>query len=291
MGLSGQIRIFQGATAIVTGGASGIGRALSMELAGRGCEVTLADLQDELAETVAGEIRTAGGRARAVVLDVTDGSAVEAVIKETVARSGRLDYLFNNAGIGIGGNLEHHSLADWHRIVDVNLNGVIHGVQAAYPVMQAQGFGHIVNTASVAGLGPCPGMVSYGTTKYAVVGLSKSLRPEAARLSIRVSVFCPGFIRTPILDRGGKYGKMLTPLSEAQEKHMLAMMEKFRPMAPEQFAVKALDAVAKNKAVIIIPAWWNLVGLLHSLFPTLGLQLARKSFDKMQREIEQIESA
>ena len=277
-----KIRTFSGATAIVTGGASGIGRAIVEELARRGCEVVLADLQIELAEQVAAGT---GGKAVAVELNVTDYTAVEQIVRDTVKRTGRLDYIFNNAGILIGGNIEHYSIEDWKCIVDINLNGVIHGVQAAYPIMMDQGFGHIVNTASVAGLGPYPGLVSYAMTKHAVVGLSKSLRAEAARLGIRVSVFCPGFIRTAILDGGGKFGKMLMPFSSDQEKRMLAIIDKFKPMAPDHFAVKALDAVAKNRAVIVIPAWWNLIVMLHRLFPSLGMMLARNSFEKMQREL------
>jgi NADP-dependent 3-hydroxy acid dehydrogenase YdfG len=115
------IRIFNRATAIVTGAASGIGRGLAEELAKRGCEVVLADRQ---------------------------------------IRMGRLDYIFNNAGIGIGGNVKNFGIEDWNQMMDVNLRGIINGVQAAHKVMITQGFGHIVNTASLAGLMPSPGTAS-----------------------------------------------------------------------------------------------------------------------------------
>jgi NAD(P)-dependent dehydrogenase (short-subunit alcohol dehydrogenase family) len=131
------IRIFDGATAIVTGGASGIGRALAEELAKRGCEVVLADLQIELAEKVASEIRASGGNAKAVKIDVTDFSAMEQLVQETFKRTGRLDYIFNNAGIVIGGYVNHYGIEDWNQIVDVNLLGVINGIQAAYKIMMA----------------------------------------------------------------------------------------------------------------------------------------------------------
>lgn len=202
------IRIFEEATAIITGGASGIGRALAEELAKRGAEVVLADLQIELAEEAAREIRLAGGQATAWQLDVADFSAMEKLLRETVERTGRLDYIFNNAGIGIGGDVHRHSIEDWNRIIDVNLRGVINGVQGAYKIMRNQGFGHIVNTSSMAGLMPSPGVSSYATTKHAVVGLSKSLRAEAAPAGIRVSVLCPGVIRTPILE-GANMAKIL----------------------------------------------------------------------------------
>lgn len=174
-----EIRIYDGATAIITGGASGIGQAIAEELAKRGSDVVLADLQIELASKVAAGIRAAGGKSTAIQLDVMDCSAVEQVVRETVARTGRLDYMFNNAGIFISGGVQLYSMADWDHIINVNIRGVIHGVHAAYPVMIAQGFGHIVNTGSIAGLIPSPGEVAYATTKHAVVGLSKSLRAHA----------------------------------------------------------------------------------------------------------------
>jgi len=147
----------------------------------------------------------------------------------------------------------------------------------------SQGFGHIVNTASIAGLTPSPGNVAYATTKYALVGLSISLRAEAAPLGVRVSVLCPGFVRTAILEGGGKYGKMLIDLSPQQHRHLLAVIEKFKPMAPHVFAKKALDSVAKNKAVIVVPAWWRLLWWFNCVFPSAGIGIAGKSFQRMQK--------
>jgi len=190
--------------------------------------------------------------------------------------------MFNNAGIGIGGGVSLHSIEDWDRIIDVNLRGVVNGVQAAYQIMLNQGFGHIVNTASMAGLTPGPGLVSYATTKHAVVGLSKSLRAEAASAGIRVSVLCPGAIRTPILE-GGKYGRILIDISPEQQRDM---WEKFKPMPPNIFASKALDAIAKNKAIIIIPSWWKRFWWINRLSPSLGISLAQKSYQDMQKALK-----
>jgi short-subunit dehydrogenase len=278
------IRIFDGATAIVTGAASGIGRGLVEELAKRGSEVVLADRQIELAEEVASKICSSGGKVSAFNVDVTDFSAVEPLVQETVARTNRLDYIFNNAGIGIGGNVSHFGIKDWNQMMDVNLHGVINGVQAAYKIMMTQGFGHIVNTASLAGLTPSPGGVAYATAKHAVVGLSNSLRAESARMGIRVSVLCPGFVRTAILEGGGKYGKMLIDLSPDQHYQVFEMIEKFKPLSPNMFAKKALNSVAKNKAIIIVPAWWKLLWLLNRFFPSAGIDLVGKSFQKMQKQ-------
>jgi short-subunit dehydrogenase len=196
---------------------------------------------------------------------------------------GRLDYIFNNAGIGIGGNVKNFGIEDWNQMMDVNLRGVINGVQAAHKVMIAQGFGHIANTASIAGLTPSPGNVADATTKHAVVGLSISLRAEFAQTRVRVSVLCPGFVRTAILEGGGKYGKMLIDLPPEQHRQMLEMIEKFKPISPNVFAKKALHSVAKNKAIIVVPAWWKLFWLLNRLFPSMGIHLVGKRFQKIQK--------
>jgi len=282
MAVSGGIRVFDGATAIVTGAASGIGKALAVELAKRGCEVVLADLQTELAGKVASGIVSSGGRAEAVETDVTDFAAVEQLVLGTVRRADRLDYMFNNAGIAIAGNAIQHCIEDWNSIVDVNLKGVINGTHTAYRVMAGQGFGHIVNTASLAGLIPAPGLVSYAVTKHAVVGLSTSMRAEAAQLGIRVSVLCPGVIRTPILDAGGKYGKMLMDIPPEKQSRM---WNKMKPMAPEVFADKALHSIARNKALIVLPSWWRMLWLINRLLPSVGIELAGKSFQYLQKQL------
>lgn len=285
------IRIFDGGSAVVTGAASGIGRGLAGELAKRGCEVVLADRQIVLAAEIAAKICDSGGKARAVKVDVTDFDAVEQLVQETVKRTGRLDYIFNNAGIAIGGNVTHYGIADWNQIVDVNLRGVINGVQAAYRVMMAQGFGHIVNTASLAGLLPSPGGVAYAAAKHAVVGLSNSLRAECANTGVRVSVLCPGFVRTAILNGGGKYGKVLYEMPPDRHHQLLEMIEKFKPISPRVFAKRALNSVAKNRAIIVIPSWWKLFWWIYRLFPSLGISLTQKPFQNFQSKLGLIQKS
>lgn len=282
MAESNTLRTFTGAVAIITGGASGIGKALAESLSQRGAVVVLADRQADVAEQAAASIRATGGQAAAMELDVTDFGAFQQVVRETVTVHGRLDYLFNNAGIGIAGEVRFYQMEDWNAVLDVNLRGVVHGVQAAYPVMIGQGFGHIINTASMAGLTPAPGIVSYCTTKHAVVGLSTSLRIEAARLGVRVSALCPGVIRTPILE-GGKYGKDLQPISRERRR---AAWERLRPMTPEKFAPKVLKAVAKNKPIIVIPAWWKMIWWINRLSPTLGFWVAHKMLENTRDALE-----
>jgi NAD(P)-dependent dehydrogenase (short-subunit alcohol dehydrogenase family) len=281
------IRTYSEAVAIVTGGASGIGLAISEELVKRNCEVVIADLQIELAEETAAKLRTYGGTATARKIDVTKYPAMEELVRTTFQRTGRLDYIFNNAGIGIGGSVIDYRIEDWNYIVNVNLNGVINGIQAAYKLMASQGFGHIVNTASMAGLMPSPGAVSYSTTKHAVVGLSKSLRAEAAHLGVRISVLCPGVIRTPIL-RGGAFGRFVVQPSPAFLQAIDRLWEKLKPMPPDIFAEKALNAVAKNKAIIIEPAWWKWLWRINRFFPELGMNLAQNRFQKTLSILEKL---
>jgi NAD(P)-dependent dehydrogenase (short-subunit alcohol dehydrogenase family) len=190
--------------AIITGAASGIGQALASALVARGDTVVVADIDGDGAERAAGELARGGpGAARPTVVDVRDAGAVQALVDQTRGQYGRLDVMVNNAGVAVGGEASELLLAHWDRVIDVNLRGVVHGVQAAYPVMIGQRSGHIVNTASLAGLLPSPGLTPYAMTKHAVVGLSLSLRAEAAGYGVRVTAVCPGVVDTPILDRGG----------------------------------------------------------------------------------------
>lgn len=288
MNSKGQLRTFKDAVSIVTGGASGIGLALGKALAARGSQVVLADRQADLAEEAAAGLQSSGARVSAVELDVRDFAAFERVVQQAADRHGRLDYLFNNAGIGIAGDVQWYGLQDWYEMLDVNLRGVVHGIQVAYPIMVGQGFGHIVNTASMAGLMPTPGCTGYAATKHAVVGLSESLRMEAVAARVRISVLCPGVIRTPILEDGGRYGRMLRPMPPEFQRRM---WRRLRPMAPDRFAGKVLRAVARNKAIIVIPWRWRLFWWLHRLSPSLAMCLGRWHYERLRRELEELERA
>jgi len=247
-----------GSIAVVTGAASGIGRALMSALIGRGDTVIAVDISDNhLRDPPRG---ASAGRAIGVVCDVRDAEALGGVVSDAARRYGALDLIFNNAGVGVGGPLEDLTTAHWDRIIDVNLRGVINGVQAAYPIMQAQGHGHIVNTASMAGLIPFPLGVPYATTKWGVVGLSLSLRAEAAQFGVHVSVVCPGFVDTPLIDRDVPADLPPTRLAghtrSAERRFSIGPMLK-----PEQLAQQVLRGLARNRAVIIAPrrvrvAWW-----------------------------------
>lgn len=264
--------------ALVTGGASGIGAALCRKLAADGAEVWIADRRLEPARELADRLTAGGAAANAIELDVRDAAAFERVAAEVVARSGRIDYLFNNAGIGVAAEVDSNTLDDWNAVIDVNLRGVVHGIQAAYPVMIRQGSGHIVNTASMAGLMTGGGQVSYSATKHAVVGLSRSLRVEAERHGVQVCVLCPGVIRTPIFT-GGAYGR-IDAVGMTDEEIVKTFWEPLRPMAPDVFAAKALRRVYRGDAVIVVPQWWKAFWYLERLSPALSLRLATFAMER-----------
>ena len=277
-------RSFADQIALVTGGASGIGAALGAELARSGAVVVLADRQRELAERVASELRARGGRAEAAEIDVRELASIERVVAATLARHGRIDLCFNNAGIAVGGEVDSYVQRDWDDVIDVNLRGVAYGIQAVYPVMIRQGSGHIVNTASLAGLVSAPAEGSYGATKHAVVGLSKTLRIEARRHGVRVSVLCPGVVRTPILT-GGAFGRL--NLHGVTDEAISAMWARARPMSPEQFARRALRAVANNEGIIVVPQFWKVLWYLERLSPELSGSLWGWFLARVRKDLEQ----
>jgi NAD(P)-dependent dehydrogenase (short-subunit alcohol dehydrogenase family) len=236
---------FSGRTAVVTGAGGGIGSALCRGLVAAGATVVCADLDVGKAEATA--VSAAGpGRARAVSLDVTDAQAVQSLVDDVVGEHGRLDLMFNNAGITLLGETQDLTLAQWNAIIDVNLRGVVHGVVAAYPLMVRQGGGDIVNTASMGGLMAAGLLTSYVTTKHAVVGLSLALRSEAAAHGVGVTVVCPAAVETPMLDKG-EIGQV-----KGRDYYLQGQGIR-RPLDPDDLAAQVLAAVAAGKAMVVTP--------------------------------------
>jgi NAD(P)-dependent dehydrogenase (short-subunit alcohol dehydrogenase family) len=257
--------------AVVTGGGSGIGRALSLELSRRGASVVVTDVNAEAAARVATEC---GGGASSQHLDVRDAEAFTRLVASTVGEKGRVDFLFNNAGMGVAGEMFDLSPAHWERIIAVNLGGTVNGIAAVYPLMIRQRSGHIVNTASLAGLGPAPLFAPYAATKHAVVGLSRSLRLEAERYGVRVSVLCPGAIETPILSQDNP-ADLPAVRTRPDVRRFLTRLSG-RPYPVEKMARETLDAVERNVSVIVLPASARLSWRLGRWAPSLVEKILRK---------------
>jgi NAD(P)-dependent dehydrogenase (short-subunit alcohol dehydrogenase family) len=271
---------FEGKVAIVTGAASGIGRALSAALVARGASVVLADLDGKGARAAADELHAGPpGRASGEELDVRDSDAVRELVERTTTDHGHLDLMFNNAGIGIGGEVANMTLAHFDRTIDVNLRGVVNGVLAAYPVMIRQGRGHIVNTASLAGLLPGPGLAPYAMTKHAVVGLSSSLRAEAASHGVRVSVVCPGVIDTPLLDKQNPSDLPKVGNFESGRDLLERAIGKAYPA--ELLARDVLAGVARNRPIIVSPHHARRAWYAFRAAPTLIIWGTTRAFPRM----------
>src|SRR4051794_39164188 len=250
--------------AIVTGGGSGIGRTLSRALVGRGDTVIDADIDRAAAQGVADEI---GMDAIAAKDDVREATAVQALVDDAVAAHGRLDLIFNNAGIAVGGDALELTVAHWDRIIDINLRGVVHGVQAAYPVMARQRSGSVVNTASVAGLTGVPFLAPYVAVKHAVVGMSLSLREEAKAHKVNVTVVCPGWTDTPILDSTGPDDlPKPTLLEEGGGAREIA--EKMGKLySPDALAQDILRGIDRKKAMVVAPRQARFAWRMNRLSP------------------------
>jgi NAD(P)-dependent dehydrogenase (short-subunit alcohol dehydrogenase family) len=216
---------FDGKTAIVTGAASGIGLAIAKELAESGATVVLSDLDSDRTQSTADDI---GHGALACAADVADASAVEALVAFAMDRTGRLDMLVNNAGIG--GPLEpvgNYPLEDWRKVIDVNLNGVFYGIRYAVPVMKAGGGGSIVNISSILGSVGFAGASAYVSAKHALLGLTRATALDHSADGIRVNAVGPGFIHTPLVDNA---------LDEATQEALAGMHALGRLGNPEEVA-------------------------------------------------------
>lgn len=269
-------RYFAGKTAVVTGGGSGFGRCLCNELAARGATVWVADLDLEGATDTVKTIRANGGIAFAEQVDVTSYESVQNLVDRSSKESQSIDLFFNNAGISISGEFRDISFENKRRIMDVNVLGVMNGTQAIYPLMLEQGHGQIVNTGSISGFIPTPMGSMYASSKHAVVGLSTSLRAEAAGLGVKVNVICPGAMETPFFAEGEVVN---FNLEEMNNQPVLK-----RRASPEISAGHALNGLADNKAVVIVGMWeTKFMWLATRLFPNMFIRGTKRVNDSMRK--------
>jgi NAD(P)-dependent dehydrogenase (short-subunit alcohol dehydrogenase family) len=251
---------FAGRVALVTGGASGLGRGICEVLCEQGAIVYAADIREDGPEGVA-DRADGSGDVRRITLDVTKESDFARVIGEVVANHGRLDLMINNAGTGVVGDFRQIDIADIRETVDVNLWGVVYGTKAAYDLMATQGYGHIVNVASSAGVMPVPMQTTYAMTKHAVVGLSRSLRIEAAVHGVDVSAVLPGLVRTSFFDSA-------TVVGDYDYKREMEKLP-IRALAPRRAAELVLAGIRANRELIVFPSSNRLILWLFRHFPRL----------------------
>jgi NAD(P)-dependent dehydrogenase (short-subunit alcohol dehydrogenase family) len=269
-------------SAIVTGGASGIGLALARRLVDGGLHVVVADIDGDAVAAAADQL---GVAAQGAQLDVADAQAVADLIDSTHDRHGRLDYLFNNAGIGASLPVEHVDLDHWQRTIEVNLSGVIHGCHAAYPHMIRQGFGRIVNTASLAGVfGGLGTAVPYATSKHAVIGLSLAWRVAAAPHGIGIHVVCPAGVDTPMLDKVAFPGLDVPAGAARSMRSQAADMGVKRFYPADRLARDVLRGVARGRALIVTPATARLPWRLYRMAPELMLRLSATMMRRQSHE-------
>jgi len=247
----------KGKIAAVTGAASGIGRSMALAFAAEGMDVALADVDELNLTSVAEEVQAHGVRAITLKVDVSQAEQIEAFRDQILARLGAIHLVCNNAGVSPLGAVWESSVADWQWILGVNLWGVIHGVRAFTPVLMAQNEGHIVNTASVAGLISPPGSGAYNVTKHGVVALSESLYHDLRERNspVGVSVLCPAYVPTAIVDSERNRPKDLPASPKSKEtlarEAMLRRAVKSGKLSADQIAQAVVTAVKQNRFYIL----------------------------------------
>jgi NAD(P)-dependent dehydrogenase (short-subunit alcohol dehydrogenase family) len=260
------MQAFRDKVAVVTGAASGIGRALAAAFAGEGMRVVLADVEAAALDEAAHTVARSGAQTIAVPTDVSNGEQVEALAVAAERAFGGVHVVCNNAGVAVSGLSWMHTLADWEWVLGVNLWGVIHGVRVFTPrLLAGGGDGHIVNTASMAGLLSAAGMSIYDVTKHGVVTLSESLYLELRMLGapIGVSVICPGFVSTRIMDsarnRPPALAETLPPFPGREQLEEVARGLVSAGMPPERVAAIVLEAIRADRFWILPHPEWKAI--------------------------------
>jgi len=239
----------KGKVAVVTGAASGIGAALAERFAAEDMRVMLADVDEAGLTAVADRLATGGTKVATARCDTSIDADVRELATQTVDRFGAAHVLCNNAGVAGLCDAWLAPMTEWERTIGVNLLGVVHGIRSFLPVMTEQGEGHIVNTASIAGLGPFPGGAPYCATKHAVVGISESLYLElkVTGSPIEVSVLCPGWVQTRIMDHGSP--ELTTPMAALGEQVAKAAVD--AGIQPAEVADLVIEAVRTDRFWIL----------------------------------------
>lgn len=265
---------FANKTAIVSGCASGLAKVLCEELARRGAVAIVTGLTQEEVQPVADAINQAGGKAIALRMDIRNREDIKAAIATTIAQYGKLDYFFNVAGVAYIGEFDGAEDALVENVLQTNAVGPVFGSLYAYKQMKTQaGGGHIVNVSSMAGIVPTPGIAVYAATKHAVVGLSTSLRYEAEKFGVKVSVVCMGLVKSEMLVRAKIQG-MTAATFEG--------LSGFAPWETIRAANYILRGVENNDAYIVMPFYVRIFWWVQRLSPSLFAFLARASMKNVR---------
>lgn len=263
-------------TTIVTGAASGIGRGLAAAFVGRGHHVVVADI-DLATATSAAAGMPGPGTASAAQVDVRDADAVQALVDATEDAHGPLDTMVNNAGIGVVGWSHELPAEQWRAVYDVNLHGVLHGVLAVYPRFMQRRAGRIVNMASLSAFTPVPAAAAYASSKHAVLGLTTSLRAEAAAHGVRVHAVCPGFVETPLLHDEAPGSDGLSFASVARALRLPAT-------TTDRVVADVMRGLDRNTGVIVTPATARATRALTAIAPdAIGERITRRLADRLRR--------
>lgn len=257
---------FKDKVVLITGGNSGIGEALAMAFASEGARLILTARDAQRLESVRERCASLGAQVETFAADVTDEALVQALAGHVHASHAAVDVLVNNAGVVMAGLLTEVETADWRRLHDINVMGVVHVCRAFLPRMMArQQGGHVVNMASASGLIGMRGMSTYSATKFAVVGLSECLRGELKRSRIGVSVICPGYVKTPI---AGKVKLVGVLASESAKKRIDREFEQ-NAVSAELVAQQTLQAIRHNKSLTVIGRQARMGWLIKRWAPAL----------------------
>lgn len=260
---------------LITGAASGIGRAVANEFAGCGANIILADIDEAGMESAGREVEGKGAKTVLIRADVSKPGEVESLAKKAIAEAGGVDILVNNAGICMGCEVQDMELDEWEEMLAINLRAPIHLTHHLLPHMLERGTGHIVNIASLAGKVGMPAMAPYSTTKFGLVGYSESIRGDLFDQGIVVTAVCPGVVRTPIIDK-----MPLRGFSENIREDI-----PWGTVIPVEKAAKAIvNGVRKNKALVVPATVPTLIAYrLHRLFPNLFAFILRKAAGQIER--------
>lgn len=248
----------KGKVAVITGGASGIGRAMARRFAAEGMHLVLADIDEVKMRAAQAELAEGGAEVMTQVCDTSLESELQALADATVQRFGGAHVLCNNAGVLGKGDAWHGPMSNWDWVIGINLYGVIHGIRAFLPIMEDQGEGHIVNTASMAGLVAVPGAAPYNVTKTAVVALSEGLFIElqATGSPVRVSALCPGFVKTDLYTGqrwserlGHEAGQLRTPMAQLMDTALEQGIAE--GIDPDHVAAEVVDAIRTERFWIL----------------------------------------